>query len=104
MIGPARFILVFVLVGACVEARQSPPDDAALRGWLRQLGADDAALRDRAEEELGRAGSRAEALLSEATSASDAETRLRASRLLQALERARKRDRLSRIPDPSILF
>jgi len=100
----ARWIPIVVLLGACVEARQAPPDDAALRAWVRQLGAADAAARDRAEEELGRAGGRAEALLTEATSSSDTETRLRANRLLQSLERTRKRDRLSRIPDPPILF
>ncbi|HVE40976.1 MAG TPA: DPP IV N-terminal domain-containing protein [Planctomycetota bacterium] len=102
-----RSLLVLLLLGtgpACQEPRQPPSDDPALRTAVQQLGAEDPAARNRAEDALRRAGRAAESLLLEAKSHADPEVRLRATRLLEAIERGRKRERLAHVADPPILF
>jgi Tol biopolymer transport system component len=93
-----RPILIAALLGL-----QAPPDDAALRDLVRKLGDPDAVTRDRAEEELRRAGTRAESILVEAKKTSDPEILLRVQRLLRDFERRAKRDRLRAVADPPLL-
>lgn len=98
-----RPILIALLLASGQAWSQAAPDEAALRDLLRRLGDADAAGRDRAEEELRRAGSRAEKVLLEAKGSPDAEVRIRVGRLLRDLERRAKRDRLRAVADPPLL-
>ena len=74
----------FILAAALCQA----PD--AVADLIRQLGADDAAVREEAERRLGEIGEPAEAALKEAVASADPETRERAGHVLDRIVRMRE--------------
>lgn len=72
------------LVSASIRAEDPPSDPVP--GWIRDLDADDPAVRDSAEDALARAGLRVRGAVEEALKSESAEVRSRATRILSEID------------------
>jgi len=96
MTAALKFLAAVVLVAGetraeeKVAAEKTPEVSAELKakieGWIKALGADDYAVRERATEALTQAGKNAAPFLKTAAKEGDAETRTRAARILDQVE------------------
>lgn len=80
--------LLLCAFAVAASAQDKPTDDAALRGFIKQLGDNDWKTREAAAEELKKIGEPALPLLKELLESKDLELRARAEELIKAIENA----------------